>query len=116
MADIFYFSGEDREASEDRRMFQIPLRDCIHLFDLRPWQRECGTDVFPELLTGNPLVDAGGYIHVLLRIDEEEIKQTGERGYEPGWYKMNMTVIEVQSVVAEAAKKQASAAPPPEKK
>lgn len=111
MADIFYFSVEDKEASDDKRMFQIPVRDCIHLFDLRPRQRECGADSFPELLTGNPLVDAGGYIHVLLRISEEELKETGERGYEPGWYKMNMTVIQVQSIVAEAAKKR-SAEPP----
>ena len=104
MADIFYFSVEDKEASEDKLMFQIPLKDCVHLFDLRPWQRECGLDDFPKLLTGDPLIDASGYVHVIMRISAEEIEETGEGSYEPGWYKMNITVIEIQSIIAEAQK------------
>ncbi len=104
MAEIFYFSVEDKEASEDKRMFEIPLIDCIYLFDLRPRQRECGLDEFPNLLTGDPLVDSGGFVHVLMRISSDEIEKTGEPGFEPGWYKMNMTVIKLQSIISEARK------------
>ncbi|QMU56568.1 MAG: hypothetical protein GKS04_05475 [Candidatus Mycalebacterium zealandia] len=112
MADIFYFSVEDKEASENKRMFQIPLKDCVHFFDLRPWQRECGLEEFPNLLTGDPLVDASGYVFVLMRISAEEIEENKEGSYEPGWYKMNMTVIEVQSVIAEAQKRGEKKRPP----
>lgn len=104
MADIFYFSVEDKEASDDKQMFEIPLKDCVRLFDLRPKQRECGLDEFPSLLTGNPLVDSGGYIHVLLRVSVDEAGKSEEKGYEPGWYKTHMTVIEIQSIIAEARK------------
>ena len=111
MADIFYFSVEDTEVSKDKRMFQIPFKDCLKLFDIRPWQRDCGPDEFPTLKTGDPLVDASGYIHVLLRLSADEVEQSGEGSYEPGWYKMNMTVIEVQATVAEATKKHAGEPP-----
>jgi len=104
MAGIFYFSVEDKEASNDRQMFEIPLEDCVRLFDLRPKQRVCGPDEFPNLLTGNPLVDSGGYIHVLLRVSADEAGKSEEKGYGPGWYKTHMTVIEIQSIIAEARK------------
>ncbi len=116
MADIFYFSVEDKEVSEDKLMFQIPLKDCLHLFDIRPWQRECGLDEFPNLITGDPLVDSSGYIHVLMRIPEKEIEENNEGSYEPGWYKMNMTVIEIQSVIAEARKNREKNRPATQKK
>ncbi|WP_462137589.1 hypothetical protein [Candidatus Mycalebacterium sp.] len=112
MADIFYFSVEDKEASEDKRMFQIPFKDCVQIFDLRPRQKECGLEEFPNLLTGNPLVDASGYVHVLMRISAEEIEKNKEGSYEPGWYKMNMTVIEIQSVIAGAQKQRDTKRPP----
>ncbi len=104
MADIFYFSVEDKEASDEKWMFKIPLKDCLYFFDIRPWQRECGIDEFPNLITGDPLVDSGGYVHVLMKISEDEIQESGEGSYEPGWYKMNMTIIEVQSIIAEVRK------------
>lgn len=115
MADIFYFSVEDKEAADDKRMFQIPLKDCVHLFDMRPWQRECAGDEFPSLKTGNPLVDSSGYIHVLMRISSKEIEESGEGSFDEGWYKMNMTVIEVQSIVGKAAQKKDAKQPTPEK-
>ncbi len=104
MADIFYFSVEDKEASDDKRVFEIPLKDCVNLFDLRPRQRVCGLDRFPNLLTGDPLVDSSGYIQVVMRISDEETEKSGESGYESGWYKMNMTVIEIQSIISRARK------------
>lgn len=111
MAGIFYFSVEDKQVSDDKQMFEIPLEDCVRLFDLRPKQRECGLDEFPNLLTGNPLVDSGGYIHVLLRVSADEAGKSAEKGYESGWYKTNMTVIEIQSIIAEARKSEAGKNP-----
>lgn len=104
MAEIFYFSVEDKEASDDKRMFEIPLKDCLSLFDVRPGWRVCGLDEFPDLHTGDPLVDSSGYVHALMKISGEEAEKSGEGGYKSGWYKMDMTVIEIQSIIAEAQK------------
>lgn len=107
MAEIWYVALAETEFKEDeQKMYEIPLRACIELLDMRPKYLTCKLEEFPELKTGDPLVDNSGYIYVLVKLTQDEIDAEGEGSYREGFYKLPMTLVEVENILKEADKKE----------
>ncbi len=102
MAEVWYFSVNDTSTEGKTPIYDIPLRKCIELFDLRPSHWVSSLDEFPTLRTGNPLIDNSGLVYVLFKITEEEIKESEEGSFKAGWYKSPHTVIATEKILREA--------------
>ena len=107
MAEIWYVGLTETEFNEEeQKKYDIPLRLCIELLDMRPKYLTCKLDEFPELKTGNPLVDNSGYIYVIIKLRQEEINAEGEGSYKEGYYKLPITLVEVENILKEADEKE----------
>ncbi|MGI9534152.1 MAG: hypothetical protein ACR2NW_04305 [Thermodesulfobacteriota bacterium] len=107
MAEFWYVGILEEEFNEkDQKMYDIPLRACIELLDMRPKQKICELDEFPELKTGNPLVDQSGYIYVLIKVTQEEIDSVHEGSYKEGIYKLPKTIVETENILKAADQKE----------
>ncbi len=92
MAEIWYLEV-DTESLENREKHELPFEECIELLELRPegWHSE--SDALPELLTGDPFVDASGRIYLCLRVFDEELEAFQDKRWKPGWYKSGVTIV-----------------------
>lgn len=107
MAEIWYVGITETEFNEkEQKIHEIPLRACIELLDLRPRYLTCSLDEFPELQTGDPLVDGSGYIYVLIKLTQEEIDSEKEGSFREGFYKLPKTVVETGNILREANEKE----------
>ncbi|MCI0481007.1 MAG: hypothetical protein L0213_05410, partial [Candidatus Dadabacteria bacterium] len=64
----------------------------------------CGLDEFPELKTGNPLVDESGYIYVMMRVSGDEVDKYEDKRWKPGWYKSSLTIVGFEKNLRKKAK------------
>ncbi len=93
MAEIWYLPI-DSESVEGREVqYERPFRDSIELLELTPVKWQCGPGEFPELKTGNPLVDESGYVYVMMRVSEDEVSGYDDKRWKPGWYKSSLTIV-----------------------
>ena len=107
MAEIWYIGITETEFNEkEQKIHEIPLRVCIELLDLRPRYLTCKLDEFPELKTGDPIVDNSGYIYVLIKLTQEEINSEQEGSYKEGFYKLPKTVVETGNILRVANKEE----------
>ena len=106
MAEFWYVGILEEEFKEEQKMYEIPIKACIELLDLRPKQWTCELDEFPELKTGDPLVDKSGYIYVLIKITQQEIDDNHEGSYREGIYKLQKTIVETENILKEADEKE----------
>ena len=105
MAEFWYVGILEEEFKEEQKIFELPLKACIDLLDLRPKQWVCSLEEFPELKTGNPLVDDSGYIYVLIKLTQQEIDENHEGSYQEGIYKLQKTIVETENILKEADEK-----------
>ena len=93
MAEVWYLNV-DMESVEGAEPTQtLELGRCIELLDLTPDKWDTELDSFPELKTGDPLVDESGFVYVYLRIEADEIETYGDRRWKPGWYRSPLTLV-----------------------
>ncbi len=93
MAEVWYLSIDTESLEDVQAQREHPFHQCIELLEITPDRRECEPDVVPDLKTGNPLVDQSGYVYVMMRVTEDDLKSTGGSGWEPGWYKSSLTIV-----------------------
>jgi len=107
MAEIWYIGITETEFNKkEQKIHEISLRACIELLDLRPRYLSCKIDEFPQLATGDPLVDNSGYIFVLVKLTQEEIDSEQEGSYKEGFYKLPKTVVETGNILRVANEKE----------
>jgi len=104
MAEIWYIGIKDEGIEGKSPVYEIPLKKLLKIFDLRPGARVCGLDEFPELKTGNPIIDESGYVYVFIKITGEEIKESGEGSYNEGWYKSPHTIVMTEKILKQPHK------------
>lgn len=93
MAEVWYLSIDTESLEDTQPRHERAFHECIEILELTPEKRECGPDEVPDLKTGNPLVDESGYVYVVVRVTEEELDDSGEGVWEPGWYKSSLTIV-----------------------
>ena len=99
MAEIWYIGIKEEDIEGKSPVYEIPLKKLLKIFDLRPNSRVCSLEEFPQLKTGNPIIDESGYVYVLIRITEEEIEESGEGSYREGWYKSPHTIVMTEKIL-----------------
>ena len=93
MAEIWYLPIDSETVDGREPQYERNFRDGIELLELTPEKWQCGYDEFPELKTGNPLVDDSGYVYVLMRVSGDEVAKYDDKRWKPGWYKSSLTIV-----------------------
>lgn len=101
MAEIWYVGIKEESLEGKSPVYEIPLKKCIELFDLRPAAWASPIDKLPKLKTGNQLIDESGYIYVLIKVTQEEIDSSSEGSYKEGWYKSPYTIVKTEKILKE---------------
>lgn len=101
MAEIWYVGIDEENIEGKTPVYEIPLKKCLQLFDLRPGAWASPIDQLPKLKTGNPLIDNSGYIYVLIKITQDEIDSSNEGSYKEGWYKSPHTIVKTENILKE---------------
>lgn len=99
MAEVWYIPVDENTIEGKSAVYDIPLKKCLDLFDLRPASWTCDLKEFPRLKTGDPLFDNSGYVYVLIKITQEEIDSAGEGSYREGWYKSPHTIVKTEQIL-----------------
>jgi len=97
MAQVWYLEIdiEDIEGKDPR--YELDFTECINLLDLSPKRWRSDPEKFPQLKTGNPVVDDSGYVCVYARVFPDEIRNSGFADeWKPGWYFSPITVISAE--------------------
>ena len=93
MAEIWYLPIDTESIEGMEAQYERNLRDAIELLEITPVKWQCGTDEFPVLKTGDPIVDDSGYVYVMMRVGGDEMAAYEDKRWKPGWYKSSLTII-----------------------
>lgn len=93
MAEIWYIpiGAESLEGLEVK--YERNFRDSVEILELTPKRWLCGPEEFPQLKTGNPLVDDSGFVYVMMRVSSDELQKYDDENWKPGWYKSSLTIV-----------------------
>lgn len=97
MAEIWYLGIKAESTDSEELRHDVPFKDCLDMFNIthHDWRTEF--DKFPELKTGNPIVDESGYVYVAIRVSDDEVDKNI---YKPGWYISPLTIVTVEKILA----------------
>jgi hypothetical protein len=96
MAEIWYLPIDVQSLEGAEAHYERNFRDSIEILELTPEKWQCGPDEFPELKTGNPLVDDSGFVYVMMRVSAEEVDKHEDKRWKPGWYRSSLTIVGVE--------------------
>ena len=106
MAEVWYLEMDTLTLEGMEPRYKLEFKECIELFKLSSERWKCETDEVPNLKTGNPFIDDIGYIGVLVRVTQDEVKASIEElgKWKSGWYLSPLTLIGAEKNLAEKNK------------
>ncbi|HSC34388.1 MAG TPA: hypothetical protein VLG45_03860 [Thermodesulfobacteriota bacterium] len=104
MAEIWYLPIDSESTEGSEAQYERPLHVAIELLEITPAKWQCGTDDFPVLKTGDPLVDDSGYVYVMMRVGDDETAKYDDKRWKPGWYKSSLTIVGFEKNLRKKAK------------